>query len=383
MSRRAHILGLGAAVLVTAVAGAASAYDAHYTHRWLTRMAVRHLVARYPGVYDELLTYIDTVADGAQHEDDPLLDGDTDPTTLRVMRHFFRPTDESGLSYGGHDYPSSYEWAALPRDDNEWGYDDGLAAYRAGDTEEAYFVLGHIAHLIEDATVPAHTHLDAHGPPFGDSYESYCTSQMMDELTSLLPLPPEDAPVPAFADLHEAWMATARASYWRNMYPGEIDGTESVSGVLADMFPSIRFQYLYQNWRIGDPPVGQLGKGFKEDQPGWFYFKVADYPAAVDKVAYDPYADPGMGDTFGPNDDEVPMAALMARDLVPVAILHAAGVMKLFLDEAYATAPAPEKPMPMPPDAGCATAPTPVNFTFFSLAPVLAALLFVARRRVR
>lgn len=33
------------------------------------------------------------------------------------------------------------------------------------------------------------------------------------------------------------------------------------------------------------------------------------------------------------------MVELLARDLVPLAILHSAAVMKLYLDEAYARAP--------------------------------------------
>jgi hypothetical protein len=52
-----------------------------------------------------------------------------------------------------------------------------LPYYRRGNKELAYYWLGRVAHLLEDATVPAHVHDDPHGVPVAgigcDSYEGY------------------------------------------------------------------------------------------------------------------------------------------------------------------------------------------------------------------
>ncbi|RMH39506.1 MAG: hypothetical protein D6689_16410 [Deltaproteobacteria bacterium] len=373
------VIALAAAVAAASAPPRAAAYDNHFTHRWITRQAAALLAAAYPGRYDELVAYVDAVAAGADHEDDLILDGDDDPTTLRVMRHFFRPTDGAGLFMNGRQFPNSYEWAIVPSDENAWDWSDGIAAYARGDVEEAYFVLGHVVHLIQDATVPAHTHLDVHGPPNGDDYEAWCTAQMTDEFTSALPLPPPGAAIPEFADPLDAWMATASASYWRALYPGTLVGTERAEGVLADMFPSIRWSWLSEQWTISEPPVGALDEDFFEHEPGYFYFKNAEYAARVDRAAFDP-RDPRAA-RFEPNAAGAPMTELLARDLVPVAILHSAGVMKLYLDEAYAAAPdgePPPDPTPAPAASGCRAAGTGS-----AGAAWLAVLLAVIRRRTR
>lgn len=326
-----------AAVTLVAAAAPARGYDNQRTHRYITRQAAERLVAAYPGQYDELLEYLDDVAAGAELEDDPLLDGDDDPTTLRVMRHFFRPTDGVGLTMVGRQFPSSYEWAIVPSEGNVWGWDDGLAHWRRGEKADAYRALGQVVHLIQDATVPAHTHLDIHGPPDGDDYEDYCKTQITDEFTSVLPLPPAGAPIPLFASPYDAWMATASASYHRNLYPGDLSDTTAAQGVIALMFPALEFHWFFEEWRIGDPAVGSLGADFLEEQPGWFYFKNAEHPAAIDRVGLD-------GGDLAQNDTGAPMVALFARDLIPLAVLASAGVMKLYLDQAQA--------LPIDPPAG-------------------------------
>jgi hypothetical protein len=45
--------------------------------------------------------------------------------------------------------------------------------YNHGEKAKAFWYLGHIAHLLEDATVPAHVHLFAHVVDWMDAYETY------------------------------------------------------------------------------------------------------------------------------------------------------------------------------------------------------------------
>lgn len=306
----------------------AAAYDETFSHRWLTRQAVELLVARDPGRFAELSRFVEEVVDGSEHEDDLILDGDDDPRTMRVMRHFFRPTDGAGLTFGDRLFVNSYEWGVLPNLQNRWGWEDALERYREGDLAGAYFALGHVIHLVQDLTVPAHSHLDVHGPPFGDDYESYVTSRMLSDRTSLFTLELSATPVPRFSSLEELWRRTGEASFWRNMYPGDLSDTSAPSGVIAEMFPDINFSWLLQTWEI--PGVGRLGQAFHEHSPGFYYFEKLGGVPELDRVAFDPAAP--RQQQFAENDGAT-MAERLAPDLVPVAVLHSAALMEMFADE--------------------------------------------------
>ena len=331
----------------------AEAYSPANTHRWLARQAVELLVATYPGEYDELLEHLDFVVEGAFHEDDFFFDGDHDPKTLRVMRHFFHAPDAKGLSFGDAEFPNSFEWHGLPNEGNEWDFHDGLLAYRRGDYEMAYFIAGHTAHLIADLTVPAHSHLDEHGPPSGDDYEQYCARQSHSPTDVDLPTVAVGTPIPEFATLSEVFQATANASYYRNLFPGRLPEQGEATGVIRQMFPDISLGFLSGEWSI--PGVGTLGSAFFEDQPGYYYFKKNDVPTLVDVVGYDP-ARP-LTRSFASVVGDAPLVERMSQDLIPVAILHSAAGIKLFVDEARSLPPIDE-PSEVPPvdvddGAGC------------------------------
>jgi uncharacterized protein (TIGR03382 family) len=351
---RVRIAAALVAAFLLAQVATAEAYDPQYTHRWLTRQAALHLIELYPGQYDELLPYIDALTDGAEHEDDAILDGDSDPTTSRLMRHFYRPTDGAGLTFEFGSFPSSYEWGGTNNALNAWDWTDAMLKYRRGDYEAAFFALGHVSHLLQDLTVPAHTHLDVHGPPYGDDYEGYCSDHMLSDRESLLPTPNRGTAIPEFTDVEDAWKKTSIASFWRNMYPGNLSNTEAAVGVVSNMYPDLRFHWLQKEWVID--AVGMLGADFQEHRPGWFYFKKTMQPADIDMARYNP--SDFLDVDYGTNDTRAPMAELMARDLVPVAILHSAALMKHFLDTARDQEPLPpEDDMELPDaaSAGCNT----------------------------
>jgi len=364
-------IGWGALALHPATS---SAYDHQHTHRWLTRMAIERLLAAYPDRYPELVAYLERVVAGSEHEDDLILDNDGDPTTFRLQRHFYRPTDGAGLTMSGKTFVSSYQWGILPSDQNPWAWDDAMAAWQRGDLDEAFFALGHVTHLIEDLTVPAHVHLDVHGPPDGDDYEDYCSSMTSSEYDSLLPLPPEGAPIPDFQSPYHAWQATANASFYRNLYAGDLSDTSAPTGRIAEMFPSLSWSWFSEQWSISDPPVGSLGSDFWEELPGYYYFKDTEHAAAVDVAEFDP-ADP-RASRFATSGG-APMVELMARDLIPVAVLDAAGVIKMFLDQA-GPPPSTDPTDPTDPNdgeaAGCSAGGAAAPWL------LLAALLLVRRR---
>jgi PKD domain len=62
--------------------------------------------------------------------------------------------------FGGGVYPNAWQKAQAL-----WTM--ALGAYVEGHTDQAYHLLGHVAHLVADLTIPTHTHEDAH-PPFDD-----------------------------------------------------------------------------------------------------------------------------------------------------------------------------------------------------------------------
>lgn len=348
---------LAALILLPSVrATDAEAYSPANTHRWLARQAVELLVATYPGEYDEVLEHIDLVVEGAFHEDDFFFDGDHDPKTLRVMRHFFHAPDGKGLTYGDEEFPNSFEWHGLPNEGNEWDYHDGLLAYRRGDYEMAYFIAGHTAHLIADLTVPAHSHLDEHGPPNGDDYEQYCARQSHSPTDVDLPTVPLGTPIPEFDRLSELFQATASASYYRNLFPGYLPHGGEAEGIIREMFPAISQGLISGTWSI--PGLGELGSAFFEDQPGFYYFKKNNVAVETDIVDYDPTQP--LERSFGPTSDDAPLVERMSQDLVPLAILHSAAGIKMFVDEARSLPPIDE-PGEIPPvdddgsAAGCQT----------------------------
>ena len=326
MNRRLIAATLAACVFAPATA---SAYNPIEVHRWIARQAVAHLDATYPGQYEEAREFIEAIAAGAEHEDDSFLDGDTNPTTVRLMRHFYRPVDLSGLTvepFGS--FPNSYEWGGAPNLQNEWGWDDAYENYKNGDREAAYFAIGHIVHLVSDLTVPAHVHLDEHGPPYGDDYEGYCTDMTENQYNSMLPFPAAGTPVPDYADIAELWQATAMASYYRNLYPGDLSVIDEAAGTLAAMFgDELSYDYFSSNWKIDG--VGSLGSAFVEEEPGHYYFEQLDGTPAIDRINFD--AADATTFAFGPADERA-MVERVAEDMIPLAVLSSAAAIKLFID---------------------------------------------------
>ncbi len=344
----------------------AEAYEAFFTHRWITRVAAQHVLRNHPGQYPELQEYIEKLVEGAEHEDDIFLDGDQDALTLRVQRHFYQPVSKRGLEMEGEVFPSSFAWATLSGGQNEWDWNAALDSFAKGDIETSLFNLGHVVHLVQDLTVPAHTHLDIHGPPFGDDYEQYCFWQMTDQYTSTLPAPPSDAPIPEFLDLDEVWQVTAMASYWRNMYGGDLSDIEAADGQIALMFDTLEWSYFSEVWAIDDPPIGDMFEDFWEEEPGYYYFKNTEFPANFDRVDFS-VVDPTNVEV-GFNAASETMVELFAEDMIPMAILHSAAVMKMFLDEAYSLESIEEEvdkdTYDPPPKPGCSSFPVSILSLF-------------------
>jgi len=352
-------------------------------HTWLTRQANIFLQSKFPGEeYQELVDYIDFIIDGSIHEDagsvaesgDGNEDNDNDPVTERSMRHFYRPTDDSGLKespgYPWHqfsfhlDYVNSLQWGNGSSPYNEYDWQDAIEHYLNSNKEEAYFALGHVVHLLEDLSVPAHTHLDIHAGAFGlggDDFENYCNDLTPDQYTSSLPVPQAADSIIYFDDLVSFWdnpgtpfpdCGMANLSYYRNYYQCDLS-TET--GRLKEMYPNLYWSWLWGQWDIDEPDLGNWDENFgtvdpsfngsmgddewwectanynNPDVPGYYYLEWLREVPEIEKSVWDPN-DP-QNDIYEINSDSKSHVEYYADDLIPLCIRYAAGLMKFFYDE--------------------------------------------------
>ncbi len=129
------------------------------THMFMTEKALEN----YPILEPYFSYYRQKMIDGSREEDTIYFPND----------HFYNPTTGKGLDFlGQHDSAldtAKYLWET-------WVIDK----YKEGEKYHVYHALGRIAHLLEDMTSPAHTHLIPHWdiilgwPCPDDLYEEYC-----------------------------------------------------------------------------------------------------------------------------------------------------------------------------------------------------------------
>lgn len=125
----------------------------------------------------------DDIIDGSGEEDKAwcLFSG---ASSCPYYHHFFDPDDPNAKwDFDPADY--NHGWENLPtaqssyRKALEYWETKVIPLYLKGEKEKSYYWLGRIAHLLEDATVPAHVHDDTHfdgtpeGLPGDDSLEVY------------------------------------------------------------------------------------------------------------------------------------------------------------------------------------------------------------------
>ncbi|MBU4216765.1 lamin tail domain-containing protein [Candidatus Parcubacteria bacterium] len=94
---------------------------------------------------------------------------DTDP---RYLNHFYNPKTSQGLKDGFWSGMPAKEWAQKQTSaTGDYGYQAILNNYKLGNKDRAWQGVGHILHLIQDMSVPAHVRNDGHGE--GDVYEAW------------------------------------------------------------------------------------------------------------------------------------------------------------------------------------------------------------------
>jgi len=151
---------------------------------------------------------------------------------IRWMRHFYNPLSLTWKDAGLVPYTSSILWAQT--DSQEWSwhdtrqfYFDALTATESDKRDAAFYDtflgLGHVIHLIEDASVPAHTRNDPH--PFFYNYESWANIHWRDGAFQgwlehpIFPQIPLNVSVDGYVPITQLWDT--------NQY----DGTKPLTGI--------------------------------------------------------------------------------------------------------------------------------------------------------
>lgn len=193
MQRRGLFLSLSIFLILIPVV--LFSYDENTTHPGLTSEIVEFYNASFPkrAISAEEKKWI---VQGSMDED----------TWPRWINHFYDPVYNQGWTAEGFgtissstgrwlnsillsDHPplASKYWAQSPSTQAEYKdfggnqtWQRALASYASGDKQAAFLALGHILHLLEDATVPEHTRNDTHAHPLhlftgddGSPYEKY------------------------------------------------------------------------------------------------------------------------------------------------------------------------------------------------------------------
>jgi len=179
------------------------------THKGLTADIIKFFNASYPNLKINSLEEIDSIKKGSVNEDSP---------SLRSLNHFYDPISNRGLNIekkagdpnlafvGGAPLKvqseSSKDWAQDTKaqagvkgifagmatsyfgSNDDYSWDRGIYEYAWGNKQRGLESLGHVLHLIEDASVPDHTRNDMHAGhnlPFGltgiSPYEDWTNNQ--------------------------------------------------------------------------------------------------------------------------------------------------------------------------------------------------------------
>lgn len=174
------------AVLTALPASPAASYEVD-THRSISNVAVRRADCVVDAYLKEQLVLPQGIltAVGTGTLADRLETGAVDEDSgSRPLNHFYNPITNVGLADLSSGAPSlvwaynhadnQFDWRDA-RDAYRRAFSAGTAAQRNTEMGNAFYALGHVIHLVQDAGQPQHTRNDAHLTYFpGAPYEDYC-----------------------------------------------------------------------------------------------------------------------------------------------------------------------------------------------------------------
>jgi len=296
----------------------------------------------HPGLTDEIIDLFNLYYSEfkiSDKEKELAKKGSTDEDNeIRMFHHFYDPVYKRGLEMAGTKWQSSKNWSEdtiaqarfydqafagslksyfSSNSDHTW--QRAIYEYAWGDKSRAIYDLGHILHLIEDASVPDHTRNDPHPPwfDFGSPYEAWTSqfdSEKLEGLAKSL-FSASRKPV-AFGDLQEYFDSMASYSN-NNFFSKDTIFHEKYEKPIFDFELSIKLSdgknYIFQ-YKIFEKESHKLVARSAESD--WFKTTQNDKPTF-----------------FIDDNDDLILSDYWSR-LSKQAVLHGAGVVKLFFEEA-------------------------------------------------
>ena len=242
---------------------------------------------------------------------------------------------------------------------NPWGGgqnavvgEGATARYEAGDKTTAFYWLGHVAHLLQDMTVPAHAHADPHldaagiqadPDPYHDWVDGRPFSNRLSEVGTILRLS-------HFRDLDSSrWLRYGLKP------TDDIYQIRSATDVLPSSVNGTIYQLFLETAQVSETydTLDYVGRG----SPGTRSLVNPFLPGG-------PQYSPGAVYASFSNTD----LADEARDLVPRAIKGSAELIRIFYSTVDTTKPTIELAGLCPPDLGGTEAQTDTNITLTAVA---------------
>lgn len=317
------ILAVGILFFVSSVSFFAFAYDDKTAHPALTDEIVDHFNRIYPerALSNEQKEIVKT---GSVEEDEE----------TRWLQHFYDPVNNRGLVFGPKQWDNSKDWAqdtlAQATEDGAWkdttygsifslfsaksdfSWERAIYEYAWDDKKHAFLALGHILHLLEDASVPDHTRNDPHphllewfASSNGSPYEIWTKKFTPDNLT----LSTKESPV-VLGNLNAYFDSMARYSngnFFSKDTIGDYDKyvMPRIKDISTEIIDGKKILFAY--WDDGHSSYRLVKLELKN----------------------------GSRNEFVPqfDDNVLVMKDYWAR-LSKQSVLHGAGVVKLFFDEA-------------------------------------------------
>ena len=165
--KRGNIFGISLGIIIVLFLGTITirnsvfSYDTTVAHPNIVDLAAKvYNEDSFEKLTDQQITWM---RQGAEDEDMP----------IRWMNHFYDPVYNVGFKSS---YLTAKDWSGASEKQRDYSLGDkswqrAISDYQDGNSEEAFQALGHVLHLIADMSVPAHTRDDAH--PEGDSLEQF------------------------------------------------------------------------------------------------------------------------------------------------------------------------------------------------------------------
>ncbi|MBL4644552.1 MAG: hypothetical protein JKX80_01665 [Candidatus Pacebacteria bacterium] len=134
---------------------------------------------------------------------------------------------------------------------SDYSWERAIYEYVHGDRERAFETLGHIIHLIQDASVPDHTRNDAHPPlfHFGSPYEEWTNQFDVSNIFVSGDLIADEVPVPILGNLGAYFDSIATYSnsnfFSKDTISNEVYSVPNLSRVVVKQDPVTRETFAY------------------------------------------------------------------------------------------------------------------------------------------